>query len=102
MAGIGVMRPTLLPDDELSRFLSERAGWKRDGQTLRRVYTFDDYGKGIGFAVAVGVAAEKKDHHPDLFIGWRKVEVRWSTHDAGGITALDVEMATLCDQLHAR
>jgi len=88
-----------LSDDELGSFLSAHPGWTRDGNVLTRTFSFGAYGAGVGFAVAVAVAAEKRDHHPDLAIGWRRVEVRWSTHDAGGITALDVEMAGVTDAL---
>jgi 4a-hydroxytetrahydrobiopterin dehydratase len=47
--------------------------------------------------VRVGLAAEKKDHHPDVELGWGRARVLWTTHDAGGITSLDVELAALTD-----
>ncbi len=90
-----------LTDELIASFLEAHPSWTRDRDALCRTYTFASYGAGVGFAVAVAVAAEKRDHHPDIHILWRRVEVRWSTHDAGGISALDTEMAQATDALHA-
>lgn len=92
-------RPRLLDAQELARFLADHPEWSAEDGVLKRTYAFGAYGSGIGFAVAVGVAAERRDHHPDIFIGWRKVELRWSTHDAGGITELDTSLALESDTL---
>ena len=91
-----------LSDEAISAFLAERgrAGWSRAGDALERAYAFPDYGAAVGFTMRVALAAERRDHHPDILLGWGKVRVTWSTHDAGGITALDVEMAELCDRLY--
>ncbi len=64
-----------------------------------RTFSFDSYAAGIAFVVRLGFAAEARDHHPDLHVGFRKVKVAWSTHDAGGITALDTEMAARAEAL---
>ena len=64
-------------------------------------FSFEAYEDGLAFAVRVGFAAEKRDHHPDLHVGWRKVEVVWTTHDAGGITGLDIEMAEASDKIRS-
>lgn len=90
-----------LSDAAIAAFLASHPGWERAGDTIARTYAFDAYGSGIAFAVAVGFAAEERDHHPDLHVGWRKVTVAWSTHDAGGVTGVDVEMAERTDALHA-
>jgi 4a-hydroxytetrahydrobiopterin dehydratase len=94
-----VNRPHVLEPQTLTRFLADHPEWSIDSGALKRTYAFGAYGGGVGFAVAVAVAAERRDHHPDIFIGWRKVEVRWSTHDAGGITELDTSLALECDGL---
>jgi 4a-hydroxytetrahydrobiopterin dehydratase len=91
-----------LSDGDISLFLEKNPGWERSPSgALERTFSFDDYAAGIGFAVRLGFAAERRDHHPDMHIGWRKVRVSWSTHDAGGITALDTEMAELTLRLAA-
>ncbi|HSN96800.1 MAG TPA: 4a-hydroxytetrahydrobiopterin dehydratase [Candidatus Nanopelagicales bacterium] len=91
-----------LSDEAISAFLNGpgRAGWSRVGEALERAYAFPDYSAAVGFTMRVALLAERRDHHPDLLLGWGKVRVTWSTHDAGGITALDVEMAEQCDRLH--
>lgn len=89
-----------LSDEAVMAFVANHPGWERADDALVRTFAFSDYGAGIAFVVRVGFAAEKRDHHPDLFVRYRKIEVRWTTHDAGGVTVLDIEMAELCDRVH--
>ena len=56
-----------------------------------------DFAQAMAFAVRLGMLAEKRDHHPDLTIGWGKATVLWTTHDAGGITELDLTLAAASD-----
>ena len=95
------MVPTKLADSEIDKFIDECPGHAVKDGALERTYAVTTYGQGVAFAVGVAMAAEKRDHHPDILIGWGKVVVRWSTHDAGGISALDVEMARAADALFA-
>jgi 4a-hydroxytetrahydrobiopterin dehydratase len=95
-----------LSDEAIEAFLAGHPGWERtlgdpsgDVSALRRTFAFDDYAAGIAFVVRVGFAAEARNHHPDLHVGWKRVQVLWSTHDAGGITALDTEMAERSDAM---
>ncbi|MFB6133293.1 MAG: 4a-hydroxytetrahydrobiopterin dehydratase [Halanaeroarchaeum sp.] len=74
-------------------------GWERDGDAIVRTYTFDDYLVGVSFAVDVAELAEEEFHHPTLTIEYESVTVRYTTHDEGGITDLDFEMASLTDEL---
>jgi 4a-hydroxytetrahydrobiopterin dehydratase len=89
-----------LSDQVISAFTSSHPGWERSGEALVKTFAFVDYAGGMAFAVRAGFASEKRDHHPELRVGYRKVEVTWTTHDAGGITAVDIEMAELCDRIH--
>jgi 4a-hydroxytetrahydrobiopterin dehydratase len=91
-----------LTDDAIAAFLASNPGWTREGDGLVRTYKFDDYGTALGFVVRVGVAAEKRDHHPDIHLTWGRAKIVWSTHDTGGITKLDVEMAERTDQLYGK
>ena len=84
----------------IETFVTNHDGWEHKDNALVKTFAFDDYAGGIAFVVHVGLAADKCDHHPDLVVGYRKVEVHWSTHDAGGVTGVDVEMAELCDRCH--
>lgn len=66
-----------------------------------RTFTFADFGGAVAFTVRLGFVAEKRDHHPDVLVSWGKARVLWTTHDAGGITQLDLELAEASDALGA-
>jgi len=100
--GSSMGKPDKLSNEAIEKFIAGHPGWKRDGDALTKTYTFPHYGAGIAFAVHVGFAADKRDHHPDMVVSWGKVEVRWTTHDAGGISARDAEMAEQVDHVYAR
>lgn len=89
-----------LSDDAITTFLSSNPGWEQRGSALFRSFKFPDYSAALAFVVRVGVAAEKRDHHPDMLLGWGRVEVTWTTHDAGGLTRLDMEMAERTDRIY--
>lgn len=90
-------RPQKLEIGEIQRWLDLHTGWAREGDAIVKVFTFPDFAGAFAFATRVAMAAEKRDHHPDLEIGWGRARVRFSTHDAGGVTALDLEMAERVD-----
>lgn len=83
----------MLSDEEVDEQLPE--GWDRDGDEIVRVFEFDDYMKGVNFAQLTGEIAEAQHHHPEMIIRYKELEVRFTTHDAGGITANDIEMAEI-------
>jgi 4a-hydroxytetrahydrobiopterin dehydratase len=88
----------VLSDDEIQAQLPE--GWNRDGDEIVRTFEFDAYLDGVGFAAGAGGVAEDAFHHPEITISWREVEVRLTTHDAGGITEKDMEMAKRLNDIH--
>lgn len=89
-----------LTDSEISAALEELNGWARDGDALVKEFAFDNYLAGLAFASSVGVVAEGLDHHPDMTIGWRRVAVSFTTHDAGNqLSAKDVAAAAAVDAL---
>ncbi|WP_435346285.1 4a-hydroxytetrahydrobiopterin dehydratase [Haloarchaeobius sp. HRN-SO-5] len=83
----------LLSEDEVEERLPE--GWEREGDEIVRTFEFDDYMKGVNFAQLTGEIAEAQVHHPEMTIGYKEVEIRFTTHDAGGITGKDIDMAEL-------
>ncbi len=87
----------LLSDDEIESELPD--GWDRDGDEIVRVFEFESYLEGVGFAAGAGGLAEEAFHHPELTIGWREVEVRLTTHDADGITQKDLDLASRFNEL---
>lgn len=87
-------RPKLLEEPELQSFLNNLKGWERDGKLLRTERAFQDFSSAMGFANAVALHAQGMDHHPDILVyGWNKVRLELSTHDQGGLTKLDFELA---------
>lgn len=87
------MRPTALSASAIVEWLNQHPEWKSSGSTLSRTFVFDGYADALGFVVTLGAHAQKEDHHPDLNLTWGKVTVSLSTHDAGGITQLDLDFA---------
>jgi 4a-hydroxytetrahydrobiopterin dehydratase len=85
----------LLSDDEIEERIPDE--WHREGDEIVRTYEFDEYLHGVNFAQLIGEIAEAEFHHPEIVIGYKEVEVRFTTHDEGGITDKDVEMAELVE-----
>ena len=88
----------LLSDEEIEGQLPD--GWDREGDEIVRVYEFDEYLDGVGFAAGAGGLAEDAWHHPEMTIGWCEVEVRLTTHDAGGITTNDTDLAERLNDIY--
>lgn len=87
----------LLSDDEIEQ--QKPDDWEREGDEIVRTYEFDEYLDGVSFATEVGEVAEEEFHHPEMVIGYKEVEVRLTSHEEGGITDDDVEMAERFDDL---
>jgi len=92
-------RPTKLTPAEIDAWLAAHADWSREGDALVRSYRFPDFASALAFTVHVGMVAEKRDHHPDVQLGWGRARLLWTTHDAGGITELDLALAEASDAL---
>jgi 4a-hydroxytetrahydrobiopterin dehydratase len=75
--------------------------WNRSGESIQRTYTFADFVASLAFVNAVGAHAEAVQHHPDLLIRWNKVTLTLTTHDAGGLSQKDLELAAACDRFAA-
>jgi 4a-hydroxytetrahydrobiopterin dehydratase len=89
----------LLTDTEIADGLPD--GWERDGDEIVRTFEFDSYLDGVGFAAGAGGVAEDAWHHPEMTITWGEVEVRFTTHDAGGITEKDLVLADRLNEIYA-
>lgn len=91
---------TPLNDAQIIEALTGLNGWERDGDTLTKTYKFDQYLAGIAFAATAGTIAEGFGHHPDMTVGWRKVTLAFTTHDAGSkITQKDIDVAKAIDNV---
>lgn len=89
-----------LSDDVIAAFVATHSGWTHKQHMLVRSFKFPDYSSALAFVVRISLAAEKRDHHPDILLGWGRAEVSWWTHDSGGITSLDISMAEATDKLY--
>lgn len=83
----------LLDAEEVARQVADLPGWTGTTGSLSRTYEFGDFPTLVRAVDEIAVDAEEMDHHPDLDIRWRTLHVACSTHDRGGVTQLDVELA---------
>jgi 4a-hydroxytetrahydrobiopterin dehydratase len=90
-----------LSDDEIAQWLRSHSTWERHGDKILRHFELASFADAIAFVVRVGFLAEAANHHPDLDIRWRNVVVALTTHDAAGLTALDLSMAESIDDASA-
>ena len=93
------MSITKLADDELRTQLAAHSHWTLVNGKLHRDFAFADFVHAFRFMTAVALVAEKLGHHPEWSNVYNKVLVDLTTHDAGGISALDFELADAMDQL---
>jgi 4a-hydroxytetrahydrobiopterin dehydratase len=80
--------------------LEDLKGWSpaKDRDAITKTFEFGDFNSAFGWMTRVAMAADKLDHHPEWFNVYSKVEVLLATHDAGGVTRLDVELAKVMDE----
>jgi len=81
--------------------LAKLSGWREAAgrDAITKKFEFKDFNQAFGFMARAALVAEKLDHHPEWFNVYNKVEVTLSTHDAGGLTDLDVALAEAMDKL---
>lgn len=90
-----------LSEGQVEEALKSVPEWGESGDAIQRTYQFPDFVKAMGFVDQVAQAAEKARHHPDILIRYNKVTLTLSTHDAGGISEKDFDLAKKCDQFFA-
>ena len=79
--------------EEIQKSLAQIPGWELKTGMIRKTFSFDDYAHAMLFLNAVGYLAEQANHHPDLIVNYKKVTLSLITHDAGGITKNDIDLA---------
>jgi len=92
-------RPTKLSVDEIATALAPLTGWAIEEGALSKRFVFADFSEAFGWMTRAALLAETMDHHPDWRNVYRTVEVKLSTHDAGGLTELDFALARAMDRL---
>jgi 4a-hydroxytetrahydrobiopterin dehydratase len=92
-------RAPLLPRAGLAQNLAALPGWKHADKALNKSFAFADYYRTMAFVNAVAFVAHRQDHHPDLSVHYNRVDVVFSTHDAGGVTLNDCICAAKVESL---
>ena len=89
---------------DLEKSLRELPGWTlaKSRGVLEKTFEFADFNEAFGFMGRIALMAEKMDHHPEWLNVYNRVEITLSTHDAGGVSARDVELARFIDSIGGR
>ena len=96
------MAPQLLSEDEIEGRLAElNPGWTGTTAQLQRSIEFADFPTAVDFINRLVPACEELDHHPDLALRWRWVDIILTTHSAGGVTDVDLTLASQIDEIAA-
>lgn len=90
-----------LPDAQITDALAALSGWARAGDEIVKTFDLGTFPAAIAFVVRVGFLAERADHHPDLDVRWKNVRVALTSHDAGGLTERDFDLARAIESLGA-
>jgi 4a-hydroxytetrahydrobiopterin dehydratase len=90
---------TKLTEVELGAHMAQLAGWSLENGKLHKKFQFADFVTAFGFITKVAIVAEKMDHHPELYNVYNRVTIDLTTHDAGGISIKDIELAKQIDSL---
>lgn len=91
--------PEPLANDVVNQRLSTLPGWRLDADRIVKTYAFDSFSPAFGFACRIGLIAERQNHHPRVCHSYATVEVACSSHDAGGVTERDLELAGAIETL---
>ncbi len=89
--------PAKLTDSEVAEALKAVPEWSEVSEAIQRTFRFGDFRQSMAFVAQVADAAERAQHHPDILVRFNKVTLTLSTHDAGGITSMDFDLAARCD-----
>ena len=84
---------------EIEQRMKSLNGWTRDGDAIRKQFTFAGFPEAVAFVDRLAPEAEKADHHPDILINYKRVTLTYSTHSEGGLTEKDFAGAAIADRL---
>ena len=91
-------RPVKYSEEEARKQVQQLSGWTFEQEGIRKEFKFRDFVSAFAFMTRVGMEAEKMNHHPEWQNVYNKVNIRLSTHDAGGLTELDIRLAGTIDK----
>ena len=90
---------SLLDQNQLDYFIGKNPSWIIDNKMIKKEFKFDTFIDAFGFMSKVALLSEKMDHHPDWQNTYNKVKINLTTHDKGGITNNDINLAESIDKL---
>jgi 4a-hydroxytetrahydrobiopterin dehydratase len=91
---------SLLPSEEINSRIKELSDWAFKKNQISKEFQFKDFPEALNFVNKVGAIAEEMNHHPDIFLhSWNKVNITVSTHDKGGVTEKDFQLAIKINEL---
>ncbi len=93
-------RPAKLEEREVRERLGSVPGWEFVEGKLRREFRFTDFKRAFAFMTGMALVAEARDHHPEWSNVYNRVIIELSTHDVGGLTSLDFELAAAANELY--
>ena len=90
-----------LTEEQIAQQMQELPAWELGADRIKRTFRFSDFVEAFGWMSSVALVAERMNHHPEWRNVWATVEVELSTHDAGGLTELDMQLAAAMDAMAA-
>lgn len=90
---------SLIEKNQLDCFIEENPSWRIDNKSIKKEFKFDNFIDAFGFMSKVAILSEKMDHHPNWNNVYNKVNIELTTHDKGGITSKDLNLAKSIDKL---
>lgn len=90
---------TRLSDAAITERLMALSSWTREGEAIRREFTFESFSDAVAFANRVALEAERADHHPDILIRFRRVTLVYATHSESGLTQKDFDGARMAERV---
>jgi 4a-hydroxytetrahydrobiopterin dehydratase len=88
-----------LTDAEIAAAVASVSGWRRQGEEIQKTFSRPTFLDAVAFVNHVAELAERADHHPDMLIQWNRVTLTLTTHDSGGLTRKDFDLAARIDAL---
>ena len=85
--------------EEIETALKDLNGWQAAGDNFKKRFSFANFAEALDFVNRAGEIAERFDHHPDILFGWGYAEFSITTHDAGGLTQKDFQLARAIDEI---
>ena len=90
---------SLLSKTEIQKSISDLDGWEYVDGSIKKTFSFDTYMDSISFINLLAKKSEIANHHPDMYVGWCKIKIIFTSHDHGGVTAACINMAKQADSI---